>query len=143
MPLSLLEQALSVSTKTRRTWLKSLTDSQRAQLQREMTAEQKARGITAPTKAATAPAPPKMSNDRLAAIRQRKWIGGRRVLTIGRHTLTVGRQAKTRKMRDTLAYVLEGGRITGYQARGAKLVRLKLDAATLDYIAREVFHLKV
>lgn len=141
--MNLLEQGLRVSPTTRRKWLSNLTASQRRQLQNEMTDRQKELGIAWPPTSATASAPSKMSNDRLDALRNRRWIGGRRVLNIGRHQITVSSTARTRKMRDTLAYVYEGGRITGYSARGAKLVRLKMDAATLDYIAREVFHLKI
>lgn len=136
--MNLLDEALNVSPRTRRVWLRNLSAAQREKLQAEMTARQRELGINP----RNATASREMSNDKLATLRQRRWIGGRRVLTVGRHTLTVSSQAKTRKMRDTLAYVYEGGRITAYSAKGARLVQLKLDAATLDYIAREVFHLK-
>lgn len=135
----LLEQALHVTPETRKTWLKNLTKAQRESLQAQMTAEQSARGITRTTKAAPAL---KVTDDRYNSIRSGSLIGTQRAIRVGRHVVMIPAAADYRRTRDTLCYVYFRGVVSGYAAKGAKLSKLKLDAATRAHIARSLFNVK-
>jgi hypothetical protein len=138
--MNLLDQALSVSTTTRKAWLRNLTTAQRERLQAEMSARQNELGITRPK--ATAPAPPKLDEDRYNSIRSGSFIGGQRAIRVGRHVVMIPATAKYKRTRDTLCYVYFRGVVSGYVAKGAKLSKLNMDGPTRAHIARSLFNVK-
>lgn len=138
--MTLLDDVLRVSPTTRKAYLRNLSENQRKRLQAEMTARQRELGITPPT--STAPAPPKLDGYRYNSIRSGSFIGGKRAIRVGRHIVMIPATAKYKRVRDTAAYVFYGGVVSGYVAKGAKLVRLKLDAETRAHIARSLFNVK-
>lgn len=137
----LLEQALHVTPETRKTFLKNLTASQREALQAQMTARQQELGIT-PTPKPAAPSAPKLDEDRYNSIRSGALIGSQRAIKVGRHLVMIPAAAKYKRTRDTLCYVYHRGILTGYAARGAKLVKLNMDHATKAHVLRSLFNVK-
>lgn len=138
--MSLLDDALRVSQRTRKTWLKALSASQRERLQAEITARQNQLGIAPPK--ATATAPPKLDEDRYNSIRSGSFIGGKRAIRVGRHVVLIPSQARYTRTRETLAYVLYRGVLTAYVARGTKLTSPKLPPETQAHILRTMFNVK-
>ncbi|WP_350351932.1 hypothetical protein ABS642_01035 [Microbacterium sp. A8/3-1] len=142
--MTLLDDVLRVSPTTRKAYLRNLSDAQRTQLQSEMTARQKELGITPPptTKSATAPAAPKINQDRYNSVRSGSFVGGKVAVRLGQHLVLLAPAMRYKKTRETLMYTYYQGVVGGYQARGSRLVALKIPPESRAHIARTMFNVK-